>query len=58
MNLILGGGFYRLDLNLREGKGWTYGARSTFDSRRDARAVLGGRRVRRRCTPPIRSPRS
>ena len=34
MNLILGGGFYRLDLNLREGKGWTYGARSTFDSRR------------------------
>ena len=34
MNLILGGGFYRLDLNLREGKGWTYGARSTLDSRR------------------------
>jgi zinc protease len=34
MNLILGGGFYRLDLNLREGKGWTYGARSTVDSRR------------------------
>jgi zinc protease len=34
MNLILGGGFYRLDLNLREGKGWTYGARSTFDSRK------------------------
>jgi zinc protease len=34
MNLIFGGGFYRLDLNLREGKGWTYGARSTFDSRR------------------------
>jgi len=34
MNLILGGGFHRLDLNLREGKGWTYGARSTFDSRR------------------------
>ncbi len=34
MNMILGGGFYRLDLNLREGKGWTYGARSTFDSRR------------------------
>ena len=22
--LILGGGFYRLDLNLREGKGWLY----------------------------------
>src|SRR5581483_2852706 len=34
MHLILGGGFYRLDLNLREGKGWTYGARSTFDARR------------------------
>jgi predicted Zn-dependent peptidase len=34
MNLILGGGFYRLDLNLREGKGWTYGARSTVDTRR------------------------
>ncbi len=34
MNLILGGGFYRLDLNLREGKGWTYGARSSFDARR------------------------
>jgi zinc protease len=34
MNLIFGGGFYRLDLNLREGKGWTYGARSIFDSRR------------------------
>jgi predicted Zn-dependent peptidase len=34
MNLILGGGFYRLDLNLREGKGWTYGARSIFDARK------------------------
>jgi zinc protease len=34
MNLILGGGFYRLDLNLREGKGWTYGARSVFESRK------------------------
>ncbi len=34
MNLILGGGFYRLDLNLREKQGWTYGARSTFDSRK------------------------
>jgi zinc protease len=34
MNTILGGGFYRLDLNLREGKAWTYGARSTFDARR------------------------
>jgi zinc protease len=34
MNLILGGGFYRLDLNLREKQGWTYGARSAFDSRK------------------------
>jgi zinc protease len=34
MNLILGGGFYRLDLNLREGKAWTYGARTTFDARK------------------------
>jgi predicted Zn-dependent peptidase len=34
MNLILGGGFYRLDLNLREGKGWTYGARSMFEARK------------------------
>jgi zinc protease len=34
MNMILGGGFYRLDLNLREGKAWTYGARSSFDARR------------------------
>jgi predicted Zn-dependent peptidase len=34
MNLILGGGFYRLDLNLREKQGWTYGARSTVDSRK------------------------
>ena len=58
MNLILGGGFYRLDLNLREGKGWTYGARSIVRQPAHAGAVLGGRRVRRRCTPPIRSPRS
>jgi zinc protease len=34
MNMILGGGFYRLDLNLREGKAWTYGARSSFESRK------------------------
>ena len=51
MNLILGGGFYRLDLNLREGKGWTYGARSSFDSRKTPGPVLGRRRVRR---PPQR----
>jgi zinc protease len=34
MHMILGGGFYRLDLNLREGKAWTYGARSMFDARK------------------------
>ncbi|MDB4982591.1 MAG: putative Zn-dependent peptidase [Myxococcales bacterium] len=34
MNMILGGGFYRLDLNLREGKAWTYGARSSFEARK------------------------
>ncbi|TMI80763.1 MAG: insulinase family protein, partial [Bacteroidetes bacterium] len=32
MNYALGGSFNsRLNLNLREDKGWTYGARSTFD---------------------------
>ncbi|HVZ74765.1 MAG TPA: pitrilysin family protein [Polyangia bacterium] len=34
MNMILGGAFYRLDLNLREGKAWTYGARSSFEMRK------------------------
>lgn len=33
MNYILGGGFNsRLNLNLREDKGWTYGARSSFSA--------------------------
>ncbi|HEY0678135.1 MAG TPA: insulinase family protein, partial [Chitinophagaceae bacterium] len=33
MNYALGGGFNsRLNLNLREDKGWTYGARSGFDA--------------------------
>jgi zinc protease len=32
MNYALGGGFNgRLNINLREDKGWTYGARSSFD---------------------------
>lgn len=32
MNYVLGGAFNsRLNLNLREDKGWTYGARSSFD---------------------------
>lgn len=35
MNAVLGGVFNsRLNLNLREDKGWTYGARSSFDRRR------------------------
>ncbi len=34
MNQIVGGSFKRLDLNLREQKGWTYGARSQFEARR------------------------
>ena len=34
MNQILGGSFYRLDMNLRERQQWTYGARSMFDMRR------------------------
>jgi predicted Zn-dependent peptidase len=37
MNTILGGSFTsRLNQNLRETKGYTYGARSVFDFRRDA----------------------
>ena len=42
MNMILGGGFYRLDLNLREGKGWTYGARSNFETRKTAGPFSAG----------------
>jgi zinc protease len=34
MNQILGGAFYRLDMNLRERQQWTYGARSAFEMRR------------------------
>jgi zinc protease len=34
MNQILGGAFYRLDMNLRERLQWTYGARSSFEMRR------------------------
>ncbi len=33
MNQILGGSFRRLDMNLREQKGWTYGVRSVFEAR-------------------------
>lgn len=34
LNQILGGSFFRLDLNLREQRQWTYGARSSFEMRR------------------------
>ena len=35
-NMVLGGQFVsRLNLNLREAKGYTYGARTTFEGRRD-----------------------
>ena len=35
MNFALGGGFIgRVNINLREDKGWTYGARTTFDGDR------------------------
>ncbi len=35
MNMVLGGtGFHRLGLNLREGKGWTYGVSCGFDMRK------------------------
>lgn len=36
LNTILGGSFSRLDMNLRENKGYTYGARSNFSFRRGA----------------------
>ena len=42
MNMIFGGGFYRLDMNLREGKAWTYGARSSFDARKTAGPYSAG----------------
>ncbi len=34
MNQLLGGSFKRLQLNLREQKGWTYGVSSAFEARR------------------------
>ncbi len=42
MNQILGGSFYRLDMNLRERRQWTYGARSVFDMRRSAGPASAG----------------
>lgn len=42
MNQILGGSFYRLDMNLRERRQWTYGARSTFELRRTPGPAAAG----------------
>jgi zinc protease len=42
MNQILGGSFYRLDMNLRERQQWTYGARSVFEMRRTPGLVSAG----------------
>ena len=37
LNMILGGQFVsRINMNLREDKGYTYGARTSFDFRRGA----------------------
>ena len=42
MNQILGGSFYRLDMNLRERRQWTYGARSVFEMRRTPGPAAAG----------------
>jgi len=42
MNQILGGSFYRLDMNLRERRQWTYGARSSFEMRRTPGPAAAG----------------
>jgi predicted Zn-dependent peptidase len=42
MNQILGGSFYRLDMNLRERQQWTYGARSAFETRRTPGPATAG----------------
>lgn len=42
MNQILGGSFYRLDMNLRERRQWTYGARSMFEMRRTPGPAAAG----------------
>jgi zinc protease len=53
MNTILGGLFSsRLNMNLREKHGYTYGARSTFDSRRGVGAFFAGGAIRGDVTAP------
>ena len=58
-NAVLGGQFSsRINLNLREQKGFTYGARSYFDFRRGAEVPSSFRRACRRTRPPPRCTRS
>ncbi len=53
MNTILGGSFTsRLNQNLREDKGYTYGARSSFDMRRKQGAFVAGAAVQTAVTGP------
>ncbi len=53
MNTILGGSFTsRLNQNLREDKGYTYGARSSFDMRRKQGAFVAGADVQTAVTGP------
>ncbi|WP_456427625.1 M16 family metallopeptidase [Rhodocaloribacter sp.] len=53
MNTVLGGSFTsRLNQNLREDKGYTYGARSSFDMRRKQGAFVAGAAVQTAVTGP------
>ena len=53
MNAILGGQFTsRINLNLREDKGYTYGARSSFDFRRGPGPFLASAAVQTAVTAP------
>lgn len=51
MNMLLGGYFgSRLNLNLREDKGFTYGAHAQYDARRQAGPFVAGAEVRNEVT--------
>ena len=51
MNAVLGGQFSsRINLNLREAKGYTYGARSSFDFRQGPGPFQAGGAVRTEVT--------
>lgn len=53
LNHLLGGSFHsRLNLNLRERRGWTYGVRSRFSFRRGAGPFVVGASVERSATRP------